>query len=355
MIFNTFINKKDSDSNFGDYYFAHYYFNTISNIDCVNYILKPENYEDLLELFSNFKNVNTVEMSKNNIILSDMLPFFISLFEDHPTIKNFIFCRNRLLPENPLENDYKNLEACLELMKKCNLKLLNLSGNLEENNQSDILDILTRVFKNSELESLLLDSTNIIEENNFFKVLEEFGGENSSIRHLYFENNNIVLSNMCEFYCKLFDLLNATLSAPTVIPQRRLTCIPFNLSSLNFGNPDNYVEDENEYDTEYDNGYNYRICDELFWAIHRTFQDNVALTEFTSMDPSVDAFVKPYLERNLKMFWIWQNTHAFSNDFFKVLITFLLANKSFGDNKQPQLPIHICFKIFGFFQNKMFL
>ena len=343
MIFKEFNGK----ANFADYYFADYYYSKILTIAFVESIFESNDYNtDLLELFSYFKNVKTVEFSENDIILSDMLPFFTLLFEMHPTINNFIFCRNRLLPENPQDSDYENLEECFKLMIKYNLKNLNLSGNLDDDNQSKILDILTRVFKKSpDLVSVRLDSTNIIEEKDVFKLLKEFGEEKSAIRHVSFEDNTIVLQNPSEFYCKLFETLNATppLLTDIDIPQPELTRIPFELSSLNFGNPDDYG-DEPEYEPEA----------EVEEIIHRTLKDNVVLTEFTSMCPSVDEVVKPYLQRNLEMFWIRQNTPAFSNDFFKVLITFLLANKS-SDGNKPQLPIDICFKIFGFFQNNMFL
>jgi len=345
--YNRVFKKFNGKANFADYYFANYYYSKILTIAFVESIFESNDYNtDLLELFSYFKNVKTVEFSENDIILSDMLPFFTLLFEMHPTINNFIFCRNRLLPENPQDSDYENLEECFKLMIKYNLKNLNLSGNLDDDNQSKILDILTRVFKKSpDLVSVRLDSTNIIEEKDVFKLLKEFGEEKSAIRHVSFEDNTIVLQNPSEFYCKLFETLNATppLLTDIDIPQPELTRIPFELSSLNFGNPDDYG-DEPEYEPEA----------EVEEIIHRTLKDNVVLTEFTSMCPSVDEVVKPYLQRNLEMFWIRQNTPAFSNDFFKVLITFLLANKS-SDGNKPQLPIDICFKIFGFFQNNMFL
>ena len=341
MIFKEFNGK----ANFADYYFADYYYSKILTIAFVESIFESNDYKDLLELLSYFKNVKTVEFSENDIILSDMLPFFTLLFEMHPTIIYFIFCRNRVLPENPQDSDYENLEECFKLMIKYNLKILNLSGNLDDDNQSKILDIMTGVFKKSpNLVSVRLDSTNIIEEEDVFKLLKEFvGEEESAIRHVSFEDNTIVLQNPSEFYCKLFELLNATppLLTDIDIPQPELTRIPFELSSLNFGNPDDYG-DEPEYEPEA----------EVEEIIHTSLKDNCALTEFTSTYPSVDKVVKPYLQRNLEMFWIRQNTPAFSNDFFKVLITFLLANKN---GNKPQLPIDICFKIFGFFQNNMFL
>lgn len=342
--YNRVFKKFNIKANFADYYFADYYYSKILTIAFVESIFESNDYKDLLELLSYFKNVKTVEFSENDIILSDMLPFFTLLFEMHPTINNFIFCRNRLLPENPQDSDYENLEECFKLMIKYNLKNLNLSGNLDDDNQSKILDILTRVFKKSpDLVSVRLDSTNIIEEEDVFKLLKEFGEEESAIRHVSFEDNTIVLQNPSEFYRKVFETLNATppLITDIDIPQPELTRIPFELSSLNFGNPDDNG-DEPEYE----------VKDEDKEIIHRTLKDNVVLTEFTSTYPSVDEVVKPYLQRNLEMFWIRQNTPAFSNDFFKVLITFLLANKN---GNKPQLPIDICFKIFGFFQNKMFL
>ena len=315
MIFKEFNGK----ANFADYYFADYYYSKILTIAFVESIFESNDYKDLLELLSYFKNVKTVEFSENDIILSDMLPFFTLLFEMYPTINNFIFCRNRLLPENPQDSDYENLEECFKLMIKYNLKNLNLSGNLDDDNQSKILDILTRVFKKSpDLVSVRLDSTNIIEEKDVFKLLKEFGEEKSAIRHVSFEDNTIVLQNPSEFYCKLFETLNATppLLTDIDIPQPELTRIPFELSSLNFGNPDDYG-DEPEYEPEA----------EVEEIIHRTLKDNVVLTEFTSMCPSVDEVVKPYLQRNLEMFWIRQNTPAFSNDFFKVLSHFCLLIK----------------------------
>jgi len=343
--YNRVFKKFNNKANFADYYFADYYYSKILTIAFVESIFESNDYKDLLELLSYFKSVKTVEFSENDIILSDMLPFFTLLFEMHPTIINFRFCRNRVLPENPQDSDYENLEECFKLMIKYNLKNLNLSGNLDDDNQSKILDILTGVFKKSpNLVSVRLDSTNIIEEEDVFKLLKEFG-EESAIRHVSFEDNTIVLQNPSEFYCKLFELLNATppLLTDIDIPQPELTRIPFELSSLNFGNPDDYG-DEPEYEPEAD----------VKEIIHRTLKDNVVLTEFTSPYHSVDEVVKPYLQRNLEMFWIRQNTPAFSNDFFKVLMTFLLANKS-SDGNKPQLPIDICFKIFGFFQNNMFL
>ena len=364
--YNRVFNKFNGKANFADYYFADYYYSKILTIAFVESIFESNDYKDLLELLSYFKNVKTVEFSEiknvktvefsendiilsdmvqNDIILSDMLPFFTLLFEMYPTINNFIFCRNRLLPENPQDSDYENLEECFKLMIKYNLKNLNLSGNLDDDNQSKILGIMTGVFKKSpNLVSVRLDSTNIIEEEDVFKLLKEFvGEEESAIRHVSFEDNTIVLQNPSEFYCKLFELLNATppLLTDIDIPQPELTRIPFELSSLNFGNPDDYG-DEPEYEPEA----------EVEEIIHTSLKDNCALTEFTSTYPSVDKVVKPYLQRNLEMFWIRQNTPAFSNDFFKVLITFLLANKN---GNKPQLPIDICFKIFGFFQNNMFL
>ena len=121
--YNRVFKKFNGKANFADYYFANYYYSKILTIAFVESIFESNDYNtDLLELFSYFKNVKTVEFSENDIILSDMLPFFTLLFEMHPTINNFIFCRNRLLPENPQDSDYENLEECFKLMIKYNLK-----------------------------------------------------------------------------------------------------------------------------------------------------------------------------------------------------------------------------------------
>jgi hypothetical protein len=61
---------------------------------------------------------------------------------------------------------------------------------------------------------------------------------------------------------------------------------------------------------------------------------------------------KQIVERNLEMYWVASNTYAFSNDFLKVLMTFLLMNESSG---HPKLPFLIYKNIFGFFKNKMFI
>ena len=313
------------------------YCQKILTISCVENNYKPEEYGDLLKIFYYFGKVNTIEFSENDFILSNMVPFFKSLFNMHPTIKIFIFSRNRLLPENPQPSDFENLKQCFMLMK--NVEYLDLSAtfnNLFDNEIDNVLHIIMTVFK-SGLVSLKLDS-NIIEENQAKYLIESLGLD---IRHFSILDN-IFIENP-NFYLTIFMYISK-----------------IRLSSLNMLNPDDEPDADDEpdepnvADAPDDARNNNDPSNEDIIQIEKLLDNNVSLVQFSSSSSVLNNVVNPYLQRNLKMFWKPEILYAFSNDFFKVLMAFLLANKS-SDGNKPQLPIDICFKIFGFFQNEKFL
>ena len=293
------------------------YCNTIQTITCVGYSLKPEEHEDLLEVLSYFTNVKTVEFSENNAVLSNMLPFLRSLFEKHSTIKKFIFCRNSLLPLNPQDSDIENLKECFKLMR--NLKCLDLSaivyGLFEES--IDIVQLLIDIF-GSELESLILDS-NDIEEEDFWKLYKGF--TETKFKFSLSIKDSILIENPNDFYGEIFLKINKT-----------------NMYSLEIINGD--VESDAD-----------EPSDEVVKKIEELSRYNLSLTKFSTSSLRVNKAVEPYLERNLTMFWVPQNTYVFHNDFFKMLMTFLLMN----ENSSPKLPLIIFTKIFGFFNIRKFL
>jgi hypothetical protein len=294
------------------------YCNTIQTITCVGYSLKPEEHEDLLEVLSYFTNVKTVEFSENNAVLSNMLPFLRSLFEKHSTIKKFIFCRNIVLPANPQDSDIENLKECFKLMR--NLKCLDLSaivyGLFEES--IDIVQLLIDIFGGSELESLILDS-NDIEEEDFWKLYKGF--TEAKINFSLSIKDSILIENPNDFYEEIFLKINET-----------------NMYSLEIINGD--VESDAD-----------EPSDEVVKQIEQLSRYNFSLINCSTSSLRVNKAVEPYLERNLTMFWEPWNTYVFHNDFFKMLKTFLLMN----ENSSPKLPIIIFNKIFGFFNIRKFL
>lgn len=293
------------------------YCNTIQTITCVGYSLKPEEHEDLLEVLSYFTDVKTVEFSENNAVLSNMLQFLRNLFEINPTIKKFIFCRNSLLPVNPQDSDFENLKECFKLMR--NLKCLDLSaiayGLFEEG--IDIVQLLIDIFGGSELESLILDS-NDIEEEDLWKLYKGF--TETKFKFSLSIKDSILIENPNDFYEEIFLKINET-----------------NMYSLEIINGD--VESDAD-----------EPSDEVVKKIEELSRDNLSLTKFSTSSLRVNKAVEPYLERNLTMFWVPWHTYVFHNDFFKMLMTFLLMN----ENSSSKLPLMICTKIFGFFNIKKF-
>jgi len=305
----------ESDKDFMSFQ-VEYYFNTIQTISRVQHNL--QDYKDLLEVLSYFTNVKTVEFSENNAVLSNMLPFLRSLFEKHSTIKKFIFCRNSLLPANPQASDIENLKECFKLMR--NLKCLDLSaivyGLFEES--IDIVQLLIDIFGGSELESLILDS-NDIEEEEFWKLYKGFTEAKNNFSLSIKDSIFIVKPNY--FYPEIFLKINKT-----------------NMYSLKIINGD--VESDAD-----------EPSDEVVKQIEQLSRYNFSLINCSTSSLRVNNAIEPYLERNLTMFWEPWNTYVFHNDFFKMFMTFLLMN----ENSSPKLPIIIFNKIFGFFNIRKFL
>lgn len=311
QIITIFQYLKESDKDFMSFQ-VEYYFNTIQTISRVQHNL--QDYKDLLELFSYFTNVKTVEFSENNAVLSNMLPFLRSLFEKHSTIKKFIFCRNRFLPENPQDYDIENLKECFKLMR--NLKCLDLSaivyGLFEES--IDIVQLLIDIFGGSGLESLILDS-NDIEEEDLWKLYKGF--TEAKFKFSLSIKDSIFIENPNDFYRAIFLNIN--------------TFYPYSLEIIN-------GDDDSEPSIE------------VVKEIKELMEFNLSLIKGSTSSSLVNNAIEPYLERNLTMFWVPRHTYVFHNDFFKMLMTFLLMN----ENSSPKLPLMICTKIFGFFNIKKF-
>jgi len=290
-----------------------YYFNIIQNICCEDLNLTTNDLEDFTVICDYFEELKSIELIHNCFVFSDMLPFFQKLFYSH-SIETFVFCRNLIFstPE-PEQLEIQNVKSILQLMSS--LKYLEFSETkFEDFVNVDITEILIDVFRHSNLESLNL-SFNGIEVDNFLKLL----GGLSNLR-TFCVQYSVTTENPDEFYQKIFKELETS-----------------NISSLHFD--EGYIDDiptHNEKTIE-----TIKLC----------MKSNYSLTTFVSPSSSINELIEPYLYRNLNTYWDPYHTLSFSNEFFKVLMTFHIINNN--NTKSPKLPMILCNKIFSFFQNKM--
>ena len=296
-------------------------------------------YESIYQIILLFPNAEEINLEENEIeLLSPYFLNFLNKIEPIRSLKSLIFGGNEYstyIHENPIELKNSIFTLLFKKFEKIDLSSLNMCCD-------EILDLMIII---SEIEYI------------YFKTLYLNLSYNLVIRNgdeIFKYLNKIPLERLDMIGCNFKNVGLLYLEALNYFGESNegLSCRSINLSSIE--------EEFNDYEELPD-----EILDETKLSkirkqiIDQNVYDNICLiyivlppTHNLLLDSELNMMFKQIVERNLEMYWIASNTYAFSNDFLKVFMTFLLMNESSG---HPKLPFLIYKNIFGFFKNKMFI
>ena len=294
-----------------------YYFDTISTICCVSFSLSLTDLSGILVIGSYFKEITTFELSHNNLVLCNMLPFLEGLVQIHP-VRAFIFNRN-IMYTGEFELSRNSLLKILTLLFT-QVEHVDLSAcEIDSVLIGLIVSVLNEVCKNGTLKLIyLVLNSNYIDESDFVLLLKT----SNEIPYL----SLIVEDCFCPEDPLGYEHVISALGEQPIV---------------RFGTID---DDESV------------ISEEIINTIKKCMDTNVSLLQFVSPSKVVNEIVKFYTDRNVRTFYLPCNTTCFSQDFIKLLIAFVLLNEIRGSNNhESKLPLHICIKIFGFFTPLMFM
>ena len=280
---------------------------------------------DLLSGICNYFNSLTFfELSDNGISLTDCLPFLQRLFSRHP-IKSFTFNRNPLFNTEdgviPIR-EIEKFKKILQLMCDSGLQFLELSANNVSDSMSPdtFVEIVVSILKDSTLKMLTISYNGLSDQHLLALII---GLPNIRYWEFALSDPN-TLPDLCE-----------ALSDGTTY-----------VSSLNLcGDGD---DDDGDEQVQPD------LPIHVLTLLDATMSSNHSLVECQTPWTAFNDTVEPYLEINLNRYWSPKTTLCFSENFFKVLMAFLLSNNHLRVNSRPNLDLIMCNTIFGFLQNKMF-
>ena len=295
-------------------------FNIVSRISFETVPIALNDIGLLSGICNYFNSLTFFELSDNGICLTDCLPFLQILFSRHP-IKSFTFNRNPLFnTENgviPIR-EIEKFKQILQLMCDSGLQVLELSANNVSDSMSlgAFVEILVSILKYSTLKMLTI-SYNGLSDPQLLALIKGL----PNIRYWQFALADP--SNLPDLFEALSD------DGTTYV------------SSLNFcDDVDEPVQPD--------------LPIHVLTLLEDKISSNQSLVKCKTPWREFNEMVAPYLEINLNRYWSPQTTLCFSENFFKVLIAFLLINNHLRDVRRANLPLIMCNKIFGFFQNKMF-
>ncbi len=308
------------------------YFLTIEQLECI--------YESIYQIILLFPNAEEINLEENELeLLSPYFLNFLNKIEPIRSLKSINFGGNTYsiyIHDNPIELKNSIFTLLFKKFEKIDLSALNMCSD-------EILDLMTII---SEIEYI------------YFKTLYLNLSYNLVIRNgdkIFKYLNKIPLERLDMIGCNFKNVGLLYLEALNYFGESNegLSCRSINLSSIEeeFNDDDEEMPDDSLDETKLS-----KIRTQL---IDQNVYDNICLidillppTHNLLLDSELNMMFKQIVERNLKMYWVASNTYAFSNDFLKVLMTFLLMNESSG---HPKLPFLIYKNIFGFFKNKMFI
>ena len=299
-------------------------------------------YESIYQIILLFPNAEEINLEENELeLLSPYFLNFLNKIETIGSLKSLIFGGNHYsiyIHENPIELKNSIFTLLFKKFEKIDLSALDMCSD-------EILDLMIII---SEIEYI------------YFKTLYLNLSYNLVIRNgdeIFKYLNNIPLERLDMIGCNFKNVGLLYLEALNYFGESNegLSCRSINLSSIEEEfNDDN--DDEEMPDDILDETKLSKIRKQI---IDQNVYDNICLIDIVLpptnnllLDSELNMMFKQIVERNLEMYWVASNTYAFSNDFLKVLMTFLLMNESSG---HPKLPFLIYKNIFGFFQNKMFI
>jgi hypothetical protein len=299
-------------------------FDSVSQISFETVPIALNNIGLLSGICNYFNSLTFFELSDNGISLTDCLPFLQRLFSRHP-IKSFTFNRNPLFNTEDGVIPIREIvifEQILQLLCNSGLQILELSANNVSDSMSPdrFVEIVVSILKDSTLKMLTISYNGLNDQHLLALII---GLPN--IRYWEF-----------------------ALSNPNTLPHlfKALSDGTTYVSSLNLCGDDD--DDDDDEQVQHD------LPSHVLTLLEATMSSNHSLVECQTPWTAFNHMVAPYLEINLNRYWSPKTTSCFSDNFFKVLMTFLLSNNQLRVKSQPNLPLIMCNTIFGFLQNKMF-
>lgn len=297
-------------------------------------------YESIYQIILLFPNAEEINLEENEIeLLSPYFLNFLNKIEPIRSLKSLIFGGNHYsiyIHENPIELKNSIFTLLFKKFEKIDLSSLNMCCD-------EILDLMIII---SEIEYI------------YFKTLYLNLSYNLVIRNgdeIFKYLNKIPLERLDMIGCNFKNVGLLYLEALNYFGESNegLSCRSINLSSIEEEFNDDYEEmPDDSLDETKLSKIRKQIIDQNVY--NNKFIIDIQLPPINNLllDSELNMMFKQIVERNLEMYWEVSNTYAFSNDFLKVFMTFLLMNEN---SDHPKLPFLIYKNIFGFFKNKMFI